>query len=406
MPTIDETDVPFLDIFDPEVAADLQGRTGALLADGHWLVRTPVWYSVIDHDGVRALQKEPGLGTLGPALFETAGDHRGRPPRAVGADPAVTRRRAPHALARPGVAGVHPPLHRGAASGHARLPRPARLDALDLDRPIEFMAEVAEEYPIAMICALVGAPAEDWPRFSVWATSILKQFSFHVADDLDEIETAITEMSAYIEALVARRQTDPGDDLISALLAVEAEGDRVSHVEVVDLVTALLVAGTDTTRNELGLALWRFAAHPDQWQLLIDHPSLVPAAVEEVLRFEPTVGATPRIVVEEFTFRDVTFPVGTAVGLISGAANRDPGQLAKPDHFDITAERGPFQHLTFGSGPHYCLGANLARAELQEALRLLAERWATVELAGEPAMRDFTGIYGPITLPLRVTPRA
>jgi len=405
MPTIDEMDVPFLDIFDPEVVANIQERTTQLLADGHWLVRTPVWHSVIDHDGVRALQKEPGLHTLGPALLDMQGitegtlhDQSSRLILSLEGEPhtrlrgLVSRAFTPRAIER-----LRPVMRTWLAD---------KLDTLDLDEPIEFMTEVAEQYPVVMICALVGAPDEDWPQFSAWATSILKQASFTVAANLVEIETAIDAMTVYIETLVAERQAGPGDDLISALLAIEAEGDRVSHQEVVDLVTALLVAGSDTTRNELGLAMLLFAQHPDQWAMVVNDPSLVPAAVDEVLRFEPTVGATPRIVAEEFTFRDVTFPVGTAVGLIGGAANRDPAHVVEPSCFDITADRGTFQHLAFGSGPHYCLGASLARAELTEGLSLLAERWATVELAGEPAMRDFTSLYGPITLPLRVGLRA
>ena len=405
MPTIDEMDVPFLDIFDPEVVANIQERTSQLLADGHWLVRTPVWHSVLDHDGVRALQKEPGLHTLGPGLLDLQGitegtlhDQSSRIILSLEGEPhtrlrgLVSRAFTPRAIER-----LRPVMRAWLAD---------KLDTLDLGHPIEFMADVAEQYPVVMICALVGAPDEDWPQFSAWATSILKQASFTVAENLVEIEAAIDAMTIYIEALVAERQSGPGDDLISALLAIEAEGDRVSHQEVVDLVTALLVAGSDTTRNELGLAMLLFAQHPDQWAMVVNDPTLVPAAVEEVLRFEPTVGANPRIVAEEFTFRDVTFPVGTALGLISGAANRDAAHVVEPNRFDITADRGTFQHLAFGSGPHYCLGASLARAELTEGLSLLAERWATVELAGEPAMRDFTSLYGPITLPLRVGRRA
>ena len=338
MPVIDDADLPFVDFLDPDAPVTATEQVVALLAEGHWLVRTPVWYSVLDHDGVRALQKETRLHTIGPALFELQGITDGllheQSSRIL-----LSLEGEPHTRLRALVSRAFTPRSIEVLRPAMRAFVEARLDALDLDRPIEFMAEVAEEYPIAMICALVGAPSDDWPRFSAWATSILKQFSFHVADDLEEIETAIMEMTDYIEALVAERQADPGDDLISALLAVEAEGDRVSHQEVVDLVQALLVAGTDTTRNELGLALWLFARHPDQWKLLVEHPSLVPAAVEEVLRFEPTVGATPRIVAEEFTFRDVTFPVGTAVGLLSVAANQDPDHVAEGATFDITATR-------------------------------------------------------------------
>lgn len=405
MPLLSQIDVPLIDTMGDGTPERFAARVRDLMAEGTWLVRTPLFFSVLDHDGVRALQRDPRLHTLGVRLVEMQGVTEGLLHDRA-SDNILALEGEPHTRLRGLVSRALTPR------AVERL-RPlmvewltARLDRIDASQPFDFMDEVAEEYPIAMICALVGAPAEDWPLFSAWATSVFKQFQFTLAEDRDEVEQAIGEIADYTDALMDRRADDPGDDLISALLAVEEAGDRVSRDEVRSLVTTLLLAGTDTTRNQLGLGVLLFAHHPDQWARLVADPTLIPAAVEEVLRFDPTAGATPRVVVEEMTFRDVTFPAGTPLALMSISANRDAAHLARPDVFDITADRGSFSHLTFGSGPHYCLGANLARAELQEAFTLLVERWATIELAGEPEMRPPVGIYGPARLPIRVTPRS
>ncbi len=405
MPLLAQLDVPLIDTVGDATPERFADRVRDLMADGTWLVRTPLFFSVLDHDGARALQKDPRLHTLGVRLVEMQGITEGLLHDRA-SDNILALEGEPHTRLRGLVSRAFTPR------AVERL-RPLmvewltdRLDRIDLAQPFDVMDELAEEYPIAMICALVGAPGEDWPRFSAWATSVFKQFQFNLAQDLDEVEQALREIGAYTDALIDRRSDDPGDDLISALLEVEEDGDRVTRDEVRSLVTSLLLAGTDTTRNQLGLGVLLFAHHPDQWAQLVADPALVPAAVEEVLRFDPAAGATPRVVVEELTFRDVTFPAGTPLALMSISANRDPAHVDQPQRFDITAERGSFQHLTFGSGPHYCLGASLARAELQEAFALLARRWAAIELAGEPEMRPPLGIYGPAHLPIRVTPSA
>ncbi|MBV9285419.1 MAG: cytochrome P450, partial [Acidimicrobiia bacterium] len=168
------------------------------------------------------------------------------------------------------------------------------------------------------------------------------------------------------------------------------------------LIIGLLFAGYDTTRNQLGLALWVFAHHPEQWALLADTPDLARRAVEEVMRFRGSVSTAPRLVAEDFEFDGYRLEAGTLLFLSTSAANHDPATYDQPDVFDITAERDP--QLTFGGGPHFCLGAQLARAELQEALTLLAQRLPGLELDGEPTWRPNMGIFGPETLPIRFVP--
>jgi cytochrome P450 len=167
-----------------------------------------------------------------------------------------------------------------------------------------------------------------------------------------------------------------------------------------NLVLNVLVGGVDTTQSQLAQALRLFAAHPDQWELLAAQPELAPRAVEEALRYEPITPFTARLVHEEIEYRGVTFPAGTVVMVAAFTGNRD-GVEGDPDAFDITAERGEAKPLTFGAGIHYCLGANLARAELQVALAFLPARMPGVELDGEAELGSIHGIYGLERLPLR-----
>jgi cytochrome P450 len=216
------------------------------------------------------------------------------------------------------------------------------------------------------------------------------------------IERALTEFYAWAEAQLERRRADPADDLISALIAARFEGDKLDDAELLNLVLNVLVGGVDTTQSQLAQALRLFADHNDQWAKLAADPDLAPAAVEEVVRYEPITPFTARIALETIEYRGVTFPEGTVVLVCAHTGNRD-----EPDgeRFDITAPRAG-KPLTFGAGPHYCLGANLARAEMQEALRFLAPRLPDLRLDGEPAYGTIDGIYGLDALPISWTPPA
>jgi cytochrome P450 len=199
--------------------------------------------------------------------------------------------------------------------------------------------------------------------------------------------------------MLAARRGDPRDDLVSTLLAAEQEGDRLSEVECMHLVLNVLVGGVDTTQSQLAHAMRLFAASPDQWRLLAERPELAPQAVDEVLRYEPITPFTARIMVEDVEHRGVTFPEGTVVMVCAFTGNRDgEGNLHE---FDISADRSDAKPLTFGAGVHYCLGSNIARAELQEALAFLPARMPGLELDGEPELGTINGIYGLDRLPVR-----
>ncbi|HEY6776414.1 MAG TPA: cytochrome P450 [Thermoleophilaceae bacterium] len=265
----------------------------------------------------------------------------------------------------------------------------------------EFVAAFAKPYPSLTIATVMGAPLDDAPRLYEWSNLIQRQFDGpSLLNERDAIERACAEFYDWAGELIERRRDDPGDDLISTLIAASHDGDRLSDVECMNLVLNVLVGGVDTTQAQLAQALRLFAAHPEQWELLAARPELAPRAVEETLRYEPITPFTARLLHKEVEYRGVTFPVDTVVMVAAFTGNRD-GVEGDPDAFDITAERGEAKPLTFGAGIHYCLGASLARAELQEALGVLPTRMPGLDLAGAPEFGSIHGIYGLERLPLR-----
>ncbi|WAJ46042.1 cytochrome P450 [Mycobacterium sp. Aquia_216] len=265
----------------------------------------------------------------------------------------------------------------------------------------DVVTDIARPYPVPIICALLGAPREDWQQFSLWADEVFKAFSFTV--DVSEIEPDVMrawgELDDYVDDMVARRRHSLTDDLLSDLIRAEDDGDRLDAAELRMLAGGLLLAGTDTTRNQVAAAIQVLCEHPDQWELLRERPELAMPAVEETMRHSPIVCATLRLVSEPAEIDGYLFPAGTAVLLNTLAANRDPAVYDDPDRVDITREGAP-AILTFGGGAHYCLGANLARREIAEALSVLTQRLVNPRTAGPVPWKPMATLSGPTTLPI------
>jgi cytochrome P450 len=274
----------------------------------------------------------------------------------------------------------------------------------------DFVDAFAKPYPSLAIATVMGAPLQDAPRLHHWSNWIQRQFdavSMSDEQEKEQITQAVKEFYEYAHELVRARREDPSDDLISKLIAAEEEGERLSDVECINLVFNVLVGGVDTSQSQLAHAVRLLAEHPDQWELLAEDPSLAESAVEEALRYEPITPFTARILTEEISYRDVTFPEGTVVMVCAFTGNRDLEDDEAGSHgahsFDITADRGRARPLTFGAGVHYCLGANLARVELQEGLAFLAEHLHDLRLDGQPVFEGVSGIYGLAELPIAFT---
>jgi cytochrome P450 len=223
----------------------------------------------------------------------------------------------------------------------------------------EIVADIARPYPVPVICELLGAPQQDWQLFSAWADEFFKTFTWKAAECEPEILKAWGELDDYVDAMVAERRQSPTDDLISELIRAEDDGDRLTMAELRMLAGGLLMAGTDTTRNQVAAAVDDLCDHPDQWDLLADHPELAMKAVEELMRFYPVVFGAMRMTTEDVEYEGVVIPAGTFVMVNTAAANRDPAVYEDPDRLDITRQ-GAAPMQSFGAGAHYCLGANLA----------------------------------------------
>jgi pimeloyl-[acyl-carrier protein] synthase len=269
---------------------------------------------------------------------------------------------------------------------------------------VDLISSLAYPLPVRMICLLLGVPETDEGAFTGWSRSLARTLDPSVlrSAEMDAaIAAAEAELAGYLGTLLSFRRTNPGDDLLSALLAVEADGDRISPREVVDLALLLLVAGHETTVNLIGNGVFALLRAPDQLERLRRAPDLIPAAVDELLRFDSPVQMSQRIAMEDLDLGGVPVKAGDEILLVLGAANRDPSVFAEPHRLDVT--RDARRHVAFGGGIHHCLGAALARLEGQVALTGLLTRFPRLALAGCPRRRPMFVLRGLESLPVILT---
>ncbi|WP_224390821.1 cytochrome P450 [Pseudonocardia sp. ICBG1293] len=275
------------------------------------------------------------------------------------------------------------------------------------DLPEEGTVDLMERYafllPVLVICELLGVPAEDRDQFAAWSNVMVDESS------AEESMAAMGKLSGYLSELIGRKRAEPDDALLSSLAAVSDEdGDRLSQEELVAMAVLLLVAGHETTVNLIGNGVLALLTHPEQLARLRADPSLVPTAIEELLRFDtPVVQAPMRFTAEDVTFSGTTIPAGEMVMLGLGTANRDPRWVERPDELDVGRE--PASGVFFGHGVHFCLGAQLARIEGRVAIgRLIADR-PDLALAVPPSelvRRRSTFVRGLASMPVHAGPRA
>jgi cytochrome P450 len=387
--------VAFFDLFDPDFQPDAPAVHAA--REACWYARTPLGYAVLRYDEVAALLRDRRLRQGGVESLAAQGITEG-----LLADwmrmSLLNLEGEPHARLRRLVSQAFTPRAVEALRPVMRAVAHELIDGFAPAGVCEFMAAFADPYPSRIIGELLGIPRERYPQFHGWATDLGLLFSYTVAQHRTRIEAALLGLSSCVDDLLAARRATPGPDLISALIAAEEAGDQLSDTELRVLVTGLVFAGQDTTRNQLGCALATFLAYPDQWARLAEAPALAARAVEEVMRVRPAVPAIWRVATEDFEFQGLRIPAGTFLSLFVAGANTDP-RVFGTGGFDIGVER-PAQ-LTFGGGLHYCLGAPLARAEMAEALPILAARLRAPVLAGDVHWRPALGICGPVALPIR-----
>ena len=407
MPVVTELDLPEIDLNDPDLRGARWHEAMRELRDsGSWLARAPLGTVVLDRAaGEQFLRTKsaifPGL-LLGQLFDITDGPLHEQMVRNI-----INVNGSDHSRLR-GL--VNPALSPRAVARYRPVMREILEDlwpAVAAAGSFDFVAEVAKPYPSRTIARVMGAPDEDAPRLHDWSMWIQRQFdpiALGDAEQLATIQRKTAEFYAWVRPLIARRRTTPSDDLISTLILAEEQGERLSDVELENLVLNILVGGVDTTQSQLAHAVRLLAERPEQWAALREDPDeLAPRAAEEALRYEPITPLTARMTVEPMEVNGVTFPQGSVVAICAFTGNRDEDSYESPDDFDIRVPRETKRMLTFGAGIHYCVGANLARAELAEALAFLARRAERIALTGEPVLQSVSGIYGVDALPVRVT---
>ena len=392
MPALADLDLPSLSYTDPSLNGTRFHDTLRELRERTWVARAePLGYFVLDREATAFFLRTPAATFPGRLMLEVNGVTSG-PLHERMTGNLLDRSGEDHRRLRKLIQPAFTPRAADAYRPVMREQLAALLGAAAGGR-MEVVSELAKPYPARMIATLMGAPLEDAPRLGEWANQIQRQFDPDaLRHDLPALERAAVEFQAYARELIAARVGDLIPELLEAGL---------SEDETLDVVSSVLVGGVDTTQSQLAHGLRLFAEHPEQWALLAERPELAAAAVEEVVRYEPIAPFTARITVEDVECRGVVFPAGTLVFACAQTANRDPAEIDAPEDFDIAADRGRAKPLTFGAGPHFCLGANLARAELQEAFAFLPARMPGLRLDGEPEYDTPLGLYGMKRLPMR-----
>jgi cytochrome P450 len=271
---------------------------------------------------------------------------------------------------------------------------------------MEIVAELAFPLPVLIICDLLGVPTDDLESLKAWSSAVVRATDPYFALSpqlLEQHAAAYNELWAYFHELIAERRGHPGDDLLSALLRVEQEGDRLTEPELMVNIILLLLAGHETTVNLIANGILAFARYPAQFERLQKDPSLGRSAVEEVLRFYPPVHLRPRLPLEDIELSTGTVPAYADLFLVLAAANRDPRQFADPQCFDIARPNN--RHLGFGFGIHHCVGAPLSRIEGEVVFGAAAERFSRIELVQDPPpYKDNVSLPGIATLEVTLTP--
>ena len=396
--SINELDIPQVD-FD-FVGSQAERDQLASIAQDSWIAKGLFAYPIFNYEDCLAILRDRRWHSAAALAAIAFGVD----------DPRLSENRQPSILSSEGE--VHTRLRRLVAPSFS--PRAADhlrpfmrevmnslIDPIVAQGHCDLAVDICEHYPIPIICELLGAPKSDWQFFSRVAEDVLRIFDANNANEIDLILAAQADLDAYVRQLISERRSSPADDLITSLIAAEEAGDKLNENELVSMVEAVIIGGTDTTRNQLGCSVALFAEHPEQWKLLAERPELAGKAVEETMRYFGAVRSTGRFASEDIEYKGVLFPKGTLVVPSLVLANRDSAVFNEPNTFDITREPAGQPQMTFGAGIHYCLGAALARAEQQEALPLLAQRLPNLRINGDVIWKPSTvAIFGPENLPV------
>jgi cytochrome P450 len=390
---VDAPDIPFLKLSDPSFS--IRSPEVREARECGWYARTPYGIAVLRYEDVGKLLCDPRLrqgSHAWPAHNNVTGKFADWWLRIllnrVGDDHARLRRLASPAFSPKLILALQPQF--------ARLANEI-IDKFAGRGHCDFTAEFSEPYVSRVVCLLLGLYHSEWRRLADICADMGLALGVNFKHDVEKVDAATAALFEYAYRVIEeRRAQPPSDDFLSQLLRANEDKDALSDQELYDMVVLAVFGGIDTTRNQLGLAMSMFVEHPDQWRLLADRPELARNAVEEVMRVRPTTTWVTREAMEDFTYRNLEFKRGTTIHLFSESAGTDPQHFTPG--FDIAAQRKP--HFGFGGGAHHCLGHFIARADMTEALKVLAKRIRNPRYDGEPTWLPDSGNTGPIKLPI------
>ena len=396
--TISLEELPLLRLSDPGFYRDAPD----VLAARHrgWCARTEHGIAVLRHDAVKALINDRrltnGLRNWTHLNGVTSGPWAEFFPTLI-----VNLEGEPHDRIR---RLINPVFSSRAADAHAGEFHALANELIDqfIDSGhCDFIEDFAAPYATTVLCLILGIPKEHGPVISRWAVDLSHAFSTEIRQELPRVEAALAELSEYVEDLIEGRGAPlDSEGLVSRLIQIEQGGQRLSPSELRMMLTSVLMGGSETTKKQLGIAMQTFVEHPDQWRLLAKRPELAEAAVNEVMRIQPTISWVAREAAVDFTYEGLDIPEGTVLHLFTQAASTDPHAGAGAT-FDITADRP--SHFGFGAGIHHCAGHFIARRDMAVALAVLARRLRDPRIDGEATWLPLRATTGPISLPVSFT---
>ncbi len=285
-------------------------------------------------------------------------------------------------------------------AGHIRAIADDLLGQIDDPSGFDLMEAIAAPLPVIVIAELLGVPVEDRPQFQIWSRHRARGLEPNItADERRLVGEAGKELDEYFLGIIDRRRREPQDDLISALVAAEESGDKLSQAELLAMLRLLLVAGNETTTKLIGNGMLALLRNPEQLEVLRQSPDLMPSAIEELLRYDAPVQLDIRVALEDMEFNGRHIAKGEGIIVLLGSANRDPEMFNEPDRLDLTRQEA--NHISFGRGIHHCLGASLARLEGRLAFEAIMERFTDIRMQTDrPVFRDNIILRGLEVLPI------
>ncbi len=346
-----------------------------------WRENKPIWWAgdvqgwvVSRYDDVRAVLKNPGLFSS-----RSMGEETGQPDEQGIALPLLSDDPPRHTQLRAIVNKAFTSRALKVMESEVADLVEQMLDELDARGPVDISDSLTIPLPVAIIARLMGIPFERKNDFKRWSDALTGTAE---ASDLEDRMPDIMEMAAYFQSLIPERRENPGDDLISKVVHASIDGEGLSDADIVGFNMLLMIAGNETTTNLLSNLLYYLADHPDTWDTLRKQPALIDAAVEEILRYDAPVHWVSRKATAETEIQGQSIKAGENVFVVLGSANRDERHYTDSDQFRLDRE-SPTDHLTFGQGIHFCIGAPLGRLEARYALQGMLQRFKSLRHAGE-----------------------